>query len=40
MPCRNESHFFQTFHGQSPRASMRSKAILSLNVSMACQKPS
>ena len=29
-----------TFHGQSPRASMRSKVILSLKVSMHCQKPS
>ena len=39
---RRNSHFtvFQTIHGQSPRASMRSSVILSLNVSMAAQYPS
>jgi len=31
---------FQIIQGQSPRASLRSKLILSLNVSMHCQKPS
>ena len=30
---------FQTIQGQSPRASMRSKVILSLKVSIARQKP-
>src|SRR5262249_35762310 len=35
----HQGYAHHTFHGQSPRASMRSKVILSLNVSMRCKKP-